>query len=165
MHLPGRPLGLVFGQVVLFDIGTVRHQKVLGAAEVDELKGRTEAVRAEVGLLIRHLVEVVNRNHLEDLHVSGVLLPRVGAVRVIEIGILPLISLKGVLQGELVILLDMIDIARVRLHLSSRIAFGAKKAQVTADFLVVFRQALCDIDAELAEGKSPVHVINLPIAL
>ena len=61
-----------------------------------------------------------------------------GAVRVIEIGILPLISLKGVLQGELVILLDMIDIARVRLHLSSRIAFGAKKAQVTADFFVVF---------------------------
>ena len=61
------------GQVVLLYVGSTFLHEVDRADGVDTLERLLLAVCLQISLIIGHLVEVVHRNHIKDLHVSFIL--------------------------------------------------------------------------------------------
>ena len=124
MHLPAVPLCFILGQVVLLDVGATLLHEVDCAYRVDTLERLLLTVCLKVSLVIRHLVEVVHRNHIKDLHVSFILQASKHRLCVEKRAIFLLIPLKFGLQSELIVFLHMVDIAVVGSHLLGRIGLS-----------------------------------------
>lgn len=132
---------------------------------VDQLKCLVLTVRLQVCLLIGHLVEVVNWNHLEDLDIGRVLESSVRAARVHKLTAFRLVSLKFDLEGKFVVLLHVVDIARVGQHRLHDVRLRRGQPQVVIDVLFLLGHLLGDVDAKLAVRQRPLHILDLPVAL
>ena len=117
MHLPTSQLSLVFGQVVALDIRFRVHHYVL-RVRAKLLKHRILAESFEICLLVAHLVQVVHRSHIVNLHITCVTKLCTRAAHVFEHTAALGISFKFIFKLEFVVLLLMIAEAMFGGHLT-----------------------------------------------
>ena len=162
MHLPAGPLSLVLRQVVSLDVRPTLHHDVLCLGTLQKLQRRVLAKSLHVSLLITHLVQVINRNHLEDLHITRVLETCVRAACVDKLATALMVPLKVVLKLELIILLLVVTEVRF----IGRPDCGATaRANQHLDVQMIRRRLVANMNAQLTVRQSAVHVVNLPVAL
>ena len=139
VHLPAEPLGLVLGQVLLLDVGSRLHEQVRGGPLVgDPFQGSVLTVDLQVSLLVRHLVEVVDGDHLKHLDVCIILLSSVmRTISVNKLRVFLLVPLELPPQRKLVILLHMELISIFNWHVSVKIVLRVQVTETVIVFLLL----------------------------